>query len=299
MELVTISGTGLEVSPICLGTATFGRPVGEAEAVRLVHWAIDNGVNFFDTADVYEGYDRFMGSPGGVAERILGKALIGRRDRAIVTTKVGSPVGGGEYQGSGLSREHILHQMDGSLARMQTDYVDFYLLHRPDSETPLVETIAVMAGLIAAGKVRHWGFSNFDASLVREIINVCDSNGWPHPVMSQPSYSWLRRESEANLPVCLEYEIAVTPHSPLAGGLLTGKYQSGQPPPADSRAAEGPGWLAIPDADMYRRLEAFEQEARASALRPSRYAVEWLLGRPGVRSVVVGSKRIEQLEDLL
>jgi aryl-alcohol dehydrogenase-like predicted oxidoreductase len=279
---------------------TFGRPVGEAEAVRLVHWANDHGVNFIDTADVYEGYDRFMGSPGGVAEAILGKALTGRRDRVVITTKVGSPVGGDAYKGSGLSRRHILRQINGSLQRMRTDYVDFYELHHPDPATPLAESIAVMADLIAAGKVRHWGFSNFDASQVREMVTLCDANGWPRPVISQPSCNWLRRQAEAeHLPVCREYRIGVTPYRPLEGGLLTGKYKRGQAPPADSRAAENPDWWPAPDDAVYDRLEGFERQARASGLRPSQYAVKWLLDQPGVCSVVVGVKRIGQLEELL
>ncbi len=300
MELRPIPNTQLSVSTICLGTMTFGRPVAEAEVIRIVHQAIDNGINFIDTADIYEGYDRFLGSPGGVAEAILGKALEGRRQQVVVTTKVGNPVGGGGYDGGGLGHTHITHQIDASLQRLQTDYVDFYELHRPDPKTPLDESLAVIEQLIAAGKVRHWGFSNFDATQIREMIPLCDANGWPRPVISQPPYSWLTRDVEAeHLPVCREYEIAVTPYKPLEGGLLTGKYQRGQRIPPDSRAAEIPNWIAVPDDAMYSRLEEYEKEAQAAGLEPARYALRWLLDQPRICSVVVGIRHIEQLEGLL
>ena len=291
--------TELEVSPICLGTMTFGNPVGPEEAIRLVHWALDQGVNFLDTADMYEGYDRAIGSPGGVAEKILGRALRDRREQAIVTTKVGNAIGDAEYRGEGLSRPHILHQIDASLSRLQTDYVDIYELHKADPDTPLEESVAVMAELIAAGKVRHWGFSNFEAEQIQEMLRLCETHGWPRPVVAQPPYSWLKREVEAAyLPVCREYRIAITPYQPLQGGLLTGKYGRGRPLPADSRAVENPNWLQL-EASLYDQLEQFDQEARETGLKPSQYAVRWLLDQPGVTCVVAGVKRIEQLAELL
>ena len=293
-----ISNTDIDVSPICLGTMTFGNPVERADAVRIVHWALDSGVNFIDTADMYEGYDRYLGSPGGVAEEIIGKALKDRREQAVVTTKVGNPVGNAVYQGKGLSRTHIRHQIEASLSRMQTDYVDFYELHRPDPDTLLEESLAVMAELIEAGKVRHWGFSNFAGDQIREMVRLCNLHGWPPPVISQPPYSWLKRDEESeSLPVCREFSIAVTPYQPLQGGLLTGKYRRGQPIPAGSRAVES-AWLDEPDDVLYDALEAFESEAQAAGLSPAQYAVRWLLNQPGIASVVVGVKRIEQLEVL-
>ena len=300
MEKRRISGTGLEVSSICLGTMTFGTPVAEPEAIRIVHWAIDNGINFIDTADIYEGYDRFLGSPGGVAETILGKALKARREQTIVTTKVGNSTGDGTYGGAGLGREHILHQIGLSLMRLQTDYVDIYELHRPDPETPMGETIDVLADLIAEGKVRHWGFSNFDAVQVREMVSLCDEGGWPRPVVSQPPYSWLKRDEEAeHLPACRENQISTTPYRPLEAGLLTGKYRRGQSPPPGSRADENPSWAKVPDDALSDRLEAFEEEARGAGLQPAQYAVKWVLDQPGVSSVVVGAKRTEQLAELI
>jgi len=298
MRSQRVPHTDIEVSPVCLGTMTFGKPVGPSDAISIVHRALDCGVNFIDTADMYEGYDRFMGSPGGVAESILGLALKDRRERAVLTTKVGNPVGG-DYEGSGLSRAHILHQIESSLTRMQTDYIDFYHLHRPDPETPLVESIAVMAELIEAGKVRHWGVSNFSATQIREIVSLCEGNGWPRPVISQPPLSWLKRdELSENLPVCNELEIAVTPYQPLEGGLLTGKYRRGEPLPEESRAAES-AWLNQPDESLFDRLEQFEAEAQQAGLKPVQYAMRWLLDQPGIVSVVMGVKRFEQLIDVI
>ncbi|MBN1341126.1 MAG: aldo/keto reductase [Phycisphaerae bacterium] len=294
-----IPGTDVEVSPICLGTMTFGNPVYRDDAIRIVHWALDHGINFIDTADMYEGYDRFLGSPGGVAEHILGEALRGRRQRAIVTTKVGNPVGDDRYEGSGLGRQHIRHQIDASLLRLQTDYVDFYELHKADPDAPLAESIEVMAELVATGKVRHWGFSNFEPPRIREMLDICARNAWPRPVIAQPPYSWLQRAVEEDyIPTCRENDIAVTPYQPLQGGLLTGKYRRDRPLPSDSRAAENPAWLRLEDT-VYDRLEQFEQEAEHAGLTPSRYAIHWLLARPGVVSVVVGCKRIDQLDDLM
>ncbi|MEO2048277.1 MAG: aldo/keto reductase [Pirellulales bacterium] len=299
MKQRSIPNTKMMVSPICLGTMTFGNPVAAVDAERLVHWALDQGVNFLDTADMYEGYDRCLGSPGGVAEQILGQALKDRRDRVIITTKVGNAVGDEQYQGQGLLRSHILHQIDASLTRLQSDYVDLYELHRPDPETPLEETIAVMGELITAGKVRHWGVSNFSGEQIHQIYELCDSHSWPHPVISQPPLSWLRRDQlKDSLPVCSELAIAVTPYQPLQGGLLTGKYRRGEPLPSDSRAAQSQ-WLEQPDDQLYDKLELFEGEANQAKLKPAQYAVRWLLEQPGITSVVVGVTGISQLQQIL
>ena len=295
-----IADTDIEVSILCLGTMTFGRPVGEADAVRLVHWSVDHGINFIDTADMYEGYDRFMGSPGGVGELILGKAIRGRRESVVITTKVGNHIARDGYEGSGLSVAHIRHQIDASLRRLQTDYVDFYQLHRPDPETPLVESIEAMAALIEEGKVRYWGFSNFGPEQIREMMSLCAAHGWPRPVVSQPPFSWLNRGSAVDhFPVCREHGISITPYKPLQGGLLTGKYQRGQPLPQGSRAVENAGWLSQPDEVLQSELEAFEQEAESCRRTPLQHALRWILDQSGISSVVVGAKRIEQVEEML
>jgi aryl-alcohol dehydrogenase-like predicted oxidoreductase len=299
MQRQSLSNSDLQVSPICLGTMTFGNPVSQNDAVRLVHWAIDQGINFIDTADMYEGYDRFLGSPGGVGETILGHAIHDRRKQVHITTKVGNSVGTGEYEGTGLSRSHILHQIDASLRRLQTDYVDIYELHRPDPNTPLEESVSVMVQLIEAGKVRHWGFSNYSGDQIHDLVRICDQHSWPRPVVSQSPYSWIKRDEESNsLPACRELQISVTPYQPLQGGLLTGKYQKGQPLPKDSRAAESP-WLEPPQETLLDDLARFEAEARETQLSPAQYAIHWLLNQEGIDSVVVGLKRVDQLDELL
>jgi len=300
IETRSIADTDIEVSVVCLGTMTFGHPVGEADAVRLVHWSIDHGINFIDTADMYEGYDRYTGSPGGVGELILGKAIRGRRESVILTTKVGNPIGRDGYAGGGLSVGHIQHQIDASLQRLQTDYVDFYLLHRPDADAPLAESVGAVAALISEGKVRHWGFSNFEPDQIREMIALCAARGWPRPVVSQPPYSWQNRHAASeHFPVCREHGISITPYRPLQGGLLTGKYRREQPLPQGSRAEENADWLSQPDEVLYSGLEAFEQEAQAHARTPLQHAFRWILDQPGISSVVVGAKRIEQVEEML
>jgi len=296
--LIEIPNTDIHVSSICLGTMTFGNPVNEHDAINMIHWTLDQGINFIDTADMYEGYDRFLGSPGGVGESILGKALIGRRDNAVITTKVGNAVGNDVYEGKGLSPAHINNQIDESLRRLQTDFVDFYELHRPDPDTPLEDSISAMVKLIESGKTRHWGFSNYPAPEIEKMLSICDSQGWPRPVISQPPLSWLKRdELTASAALCESEQIAVTPYQPLQGGLLTGKYQRGSKLPADSRAAESQ-WLDIPDDEMHTRLDVFIAEASARGVSPARYAIEWLLSQPGITSVVVGAKRIDQIKDV-
>jgi len=301
MKYHLITNTDIEISTLCLGTMTFGDPVNEKEAIYIVDWAIDHGINFIDTADMYEGYSRSMGSPGGVAEEILGKALKGKRDQVIVTTKVGNPIGDDSYQGTGLSRDHIMHQIDASLNRMQTDYTDFYHLHRPDPDTPLRESISVMAELIEMGKVRHWGFSNFEVEAIREMLQLCRANNWPRPVINQPNYSWLNRKvEEEHLPLCRIEAIAVTPFKVLEGGLLTGKYCKGQEAPDDSRNNENPGWIAFEmNDDLFTKLEEFENEAKEKSRSPVSHAVNWVLEQKGITSVVLGVKSTDQLADLL
>ena len=296
MQQRRIPNTDLDVSVVCLGTMTFGTPVDQQGVDSIIDWCLDNGLNFIDTADMYEGYTRFLGSPGGKSEAYIGNALKGRRDRAVVTTKVGNPVGDDSYRGTGLGRDHILHQIDASLGRLRTDYVDIYEMHRDDPDTPLEESIATMAGLIEAGKVRQWGFSNFEPDDIHRMIALCDDNGWPRPVIAQPQLSWLVRDSEeAYIPTCVQYDIAVTPYRTLQSGLLTGKYKRGQEAPAGSRGDES-SWLDDPDDELWNRIEEFEREADGASLTPTQYAVKWLLGRPGVTSVIVGCKRHDQLE---
>lgn len=274
---------------------TFGNPVSQDDAIKLVHWALDHGINYFDTADIYEGYNRKPGSRGGAAEDILGKALHDRYDRAVVTTKAGNDIG----QGANLKPAYLQQQCESSLVRLRSACIDVYELHKPDPATPLIETLGALSRLIAAGKIRHWGFSNFSGEHIQEMVRLCDENSWPRPIVSQPPYNWLRRDiEEDHLPACLAAGISITPYQPLSGGLLTGKYRRGQSVPPGSRVAEST-WLTLSDDAIFDRLEIFESEAKEARLTPGQYAIRWLLHRPSVISVVLGAKRAEQIEDLL
>ena len=299
MQQRRIPNTDLDVSVVCLGTMTFGSPVDQEGVSYIVHWCLENGINFIDTADMYEGYTRSLGSPGGKSEAYIGEALKGRREQAIVTTKVGNPIGDDSYEGAGLGRDHIRHQMDASLRRLQTDYVDIYEMHRDDPDTPLKESVEAMVELIQEGKVRHWGYSNFDPGDIHNMIAICDAGGWPRPVIAQPPLSWLERGSEeAYIPACIEYDIAVTPYRTLQSGLLTGKYKRGEAVPEGSRAEES-SWLSDPGDDGWDKIEQFESEAESASLSSVQYAVKWILDRPGVTSVIVGCKRPDQLQPLV
>ena len=298
MQQRVLGRSGLLVSPICLGTMTFGEPVGEADAVQLVHAAIDLGINFIDTANIYEGYRRYLGSPGGVAEEIVGKALKGRRDQVVLATKVSAPAGPGP-QDRGLSASHILRELDRSLRRLQTDYVDLYIMHWPDRRTPLETSLAAMEKAVRDGKVRCIGASNHSAAQLCEMLWIADRRGWLPVVSSQVPYSLLRREFHHDLEFCESHAIAVTPYQVLQGGLLTGKYRRGKPPPEDSRAAEKPQWVWKLDEGLFDRLEAIEALAGEINVPPTQYALAWTLAQPAMTSLVVGAKRIEQIQDAI
>ena len=296
MQLRRLGSSGLLVSPICLGTMTFGTPVSEAESIRLVHAAIDLGINFIDTANVYEGYRRYLGSPGGVAEEIVGKAVRDRRDKVILATKVGAPVGPGPQE-RGLSAVHILREVDRSLKRLQTDSIDLYIIHWPDRHVPLETTLAAIDQCVRSGKVRHFGVSNHSAWQLCEMLWLAERNGWPRVVSSQIPFSLLRREFHPDLAFCQKYDVGVTPYQVLQGGLLTGKYRRGAAPPTDSRAAEKPDWIWKTDAALFDRLEALESLAKEIGVPFAQYATAWMLGQPALTSVILGAKRLEQVQE--
>lgn len=298
MDYRVLGSSGLLVSPVCLGTMTFGTPVGESEAVRLVHAAIDRGINFIDTANIYEGYSRFIGSPGGVVEEILGKALRGRRDRVVLVTKVGAPLGPGP-QDRGLSASHLLRELDRSLQRLQTDTIDLYLLHWPDRATPLETTLRAVEQAVRQGKIRSWGASNHAAWQLCEFLWLADRHGWSTPVASQVPLSLLRREFQHDLEFCAGHGIGIMAYQSLQSGILTGKYRRGQPPPAASRAAEKPAWVGPLDDNLFDRLEKLEDLARQAEVPLAPYALAWTLAQSGVTAVVVGVRDERQMDDAL
>ena len=296
MQLRPLGGSGLLVSPICLGTMTFGTPVPEADAIRLIHEALELGVNFIDTANVYEGYARFLGSAGGVAEQIVGKALRDRRDKAVLATKVGAPLGSGP-QDRGLSAVHILREVDRSLQRLGTECIDLYIVHWPDKLVPLETTLSALETAQRQGKIRCFGTSNHSGWQMCELLGLSERHGWPRVVASQIPYSLLRRELHGDLEFCQRRQIAVTPYQSLQGGVLTGKYRRGQAAAAGTRGAEKPEWMWKLDDELFDKLEGLERLARELDVSLTRYTLAWTLRQPAMTSLVVGAKGIEQVRE--
>ena len=278
---------------------TFGSPVPKNQAIRLVHESLDLGINFIDSANSYEGYDRVMGSAGGVAEEILGKAIRDRRDRVVLTTKVGSQLGPGP-QDRGLSRVHVLRELDASLRRLQTDTIDVFFLHWPDQHTPIETTLGALDQAVRQGKVRYIAVSNHSAAQLCEFLWLAERNQFPRIVASQIPFSLLRRQFQNDLQFCVDHNIGVTPYQSLQGGLLSGKYRRGQSLPSDSRAVEMPGWISEPLEDaLFDRLEVLEGCSAELGVSPAQYALAWTLRQPAMSSLVVGAKRIDQVKDVL
>ncbi|MGY2051601.1 aldo/keto reductase [Methylobacterium sp. JK268] len=289
MEYRTLGRSGLKVSPLCLGTMMFGGQTEEPEAARIVADARDRGINFIDTADVYND---------GRSEEVVGRAIAGDRDAWVLATKVANPVGPGPND-RGLSRLHVIRACEASLRRLGTDRIDLYYLHKEDHGTPLDETVRAMGDLIRAGKVRYFAVSNHRAWRVAEICRICDDLGLDRPAASQPYYNALNRMPEVeHLPACAHFGLGVVPYSPLARGVLTAKYEPGAPPPEGSRAGRGdtrmmqtewrPESLAIA-----REIAAHARERGAS---PVDFAVGWVLNNRAVTAVIAGPRTVAQWE---
>ena len=284
--------TGVKVSPLCLGAMNYGAGTDEADAIRIVHAALDGGINFVDTANSYTG---------GRSEEFVGKALKGRRAGVFLATKVRSTVGTGPNDG-GLSRLHILQAVEDSLRRLQTDYIDLYQAHRPEPDTPIDETLRAFTDLIQVGKVRYIGCSTYPAWRVMEALGVSEREHLARYVSEQPPYNLLDRRIENELvPLALRYRLAILPWAPLAMGILAGRYQPGQPPPGDSRAVReptGPGTARVTP----RAVEAgarFVELARQAGKTPGQMALLWCKDQPGITAPVFGARTLAQLEDVL
>ena len=297
MEKRRISGTDLDVSVICLGTMTFGTPVGEKEAISLVRHAFDSGINFFDTANMYEGYTRFSGSPGGVAEEYLGKALKGIRKEAVIATKVGMKVGNcpeDEFTSPAAISKHL----DKSLLRLGTDMIDIYYLHKYDPNTRPEDIILALEKAMREGKIRHYGVSNHTDRQLETLLETARENNMPGPVICQPPLSMLKQDSLADMiPFCDKRGISVAPFQVLQGGLLTGKYERGEPVPAGSRKEEMSGWVWELNDGIYDKLDKIKNDAKKNGMSMTHYAIQWVLKQPAVVSAIIGVKKKEQIDD--
>jgi aryl-alcohol dehydrogenase-like predicted oxidoreductase len=299
MRYRQLGASGLRVSVLTMGTMTFGGAGGFASvgstdlegARRQVDRCLEAGINLIDTADVYSD---------GLSEEILGKVLEGRRDQVLVATKARMPMGEGPND-AGLSRHHLIRECEASLRRLRTDRIDLYQVHEWDGQTPLEETLQALDDLVHAGKVRYVGCSNYAGWQLMKALGIAERRGLVRFASQQIHYTLQAREAEYELlPIAVDQGLGVLVWSPLAGGLLSGKYRRGQPPPEGSRLLSG--WDEPPVRDqeqLYDIVEVVVEVAKDRGASPARVALAWLLDRPAVSSVVIGARTEEQLADNL
>lgn len=286
MEYTRLTGTGLSISRMCLGTMTFGEQINEQDAAKAVDYALDQGVTMLDTANRYTG---------GKSEEILGRILSGKRDKVILATKVGNPVHDGP-NGKGLSRKHMLTELEKSLKRLRTDYIDFYYLHAPDMNTPLHETLETMDILVRSGKVLYFGVSNHAAWQICDICHYCDTEHRARPVVNQVVYNMMTRGIEQEyIPFAQKHQVGTIVYNPLAGGFLTDKYASKQ-------KIENARFTLTPmyagrywnDANLaaWDDIHAIAEQAGAPM---HELAMRWVLSNRAIDAVLVGFSCMEQL----
>jgi aryl-alcohol dehydrogenase-like predicted oxidoreductase len=299
MEYRKLGFTGLKVSELCLGSMQFGWTADESLSHQILNAAIEAGINFIDTADIYSSWAD--GNPGGVSEQIIGNWLRKfkiPRDQVIIATKVRGQMGDGPND-QGLSRAHILNAVEASLKRLGTEYIDLYQVHWYDEDTPIEETLTALDDLVREGKVRYLGASNYPAWRLMQALWTSDKTGLARYDSLQPHYNLIHRdEFERELSeVCQTYGIGVIPYSPLAGGFLTGKYRKDDPIPKSVRA-EGAKRRYFNDYG-WNVLEAVEQVAIEKGNSASQIALGWLLSDEIITSPIIGPRNLEQLNDNL
>ncbi|MCZ0738751.1 aldo/keto reductase [Phreatobacter sp. AB_2022a] len=292
METRSLGRSGLKVSPICLGTMMFGGPTEEADADRIIGRAKDAGVNFIDTADVYTE---------GRSEEIVGRAIRRDRDHWVLATKLGNPTGSGPNE-RGLSRRYMARAVEASLKRLGTDAIDIYYLHKEDHSVPLEETVRALGDLLRQGKIRYYGVSNHRSWRVAEICNLADRMGIDRPVVSQPYYNAMNRMPEVeHLPACGFYGLGVVPYSPLARGILSGKYHPKAPPPEGSRAGRADARMMQTEwrKESIAIAQRLKTHAERRGITPSQFATAWVLNNRFVTAAIAGPRTLAQFEDYL
>lgn len=292
MEYVNLGRSGLKVSRLCLGTMMFGGPTPEDESIRIIHRAADDGINFLDTANMY---------CAGESERVTGKAVKGRRDDFVIATKVKNPMGEGPND-QGLSRLHVLRECERSLGRLGTDFIDLYYLHAPDPGTPLEESLEALTDLVRQGKVRYVACSNYYAYQVTRLLGLSALRGLARMTCVQPLYNIVNREIEVELlPCCADEGLGVVVYSPLARGVLTGKYRPGQPPPEGSRAARGDRRIHQTELreESYEIAARLEHRCGEKGCTLAEFALAWTLANPIVTSAIIGPRTMEQYNSSL
>ena len=287
MQYRQLGSTGLRVSTVGLGTNNFGFRMDEESSLRVAKFAVDQGINFFDTANSYGR---------GLSEERIGKALKGIRHNVIIGTKVGLEMGDGTND-RGASRYHIMQQVEDSLRLLQTDYIDLYQIHRPDPNTSIEETLSALDDLVHQGKVRYIGGSNYNGWQTAEAVLTARSLGLTEFVTMQPEYNMLNRSIEAELlPFCDKYDIGILPYYPLASGFLTGKYLQGQEAPEGTRLAGNErtkeNTLTDKNFNILSKLSKFAEDRGHPMVE---LAIAWLLAKPAVSSVIAGATKEEQV----
>ncbi|OWR31904.1 aldo/keto reductase [Saccharibacillus sp. O23] len=285
MKFNRLGSSGLQVSELGLGTNAFGKRTGEADSIRLIHAALDGGINFVDTANIYAGTE---------SERIIGRALEGRRSEVVLATKAGLPYEGTRGQGS--SRRQLQLELESSLKRLKTDHVDLYQIHTFDPYTPLEETLRTLDDFVTSGKVRYIGASNYAAWELMKALGISERAGFVRYTSSQTCYSLADRTPENELiPMLLDQGLGLIPYFPLAGGILSGKYGGADSSPTGSRAETDPNFRRFLNE---RYLELGRQVSRLAAeagTTPSVLSIAWLLGRPSVSTVIAGATSAQQV----
>ena len=287
MDYRKLGRSGLKVSPLCLGTMMFGGPTGEADSREIVAAARDLGVNFIDTADAYNA---------GESERVVGRAIAAERDRWVLATKLANKLTDDPNSG-GLSRRWVQMACDASLKRLGTDVIDIYYLHKEDHSTALEETVTALGDLMRAGKIRYFGLSNYRSWRVAAICNICDRLGIDRPVVSQPYYNAMNRMPEVeHLPACGYYGLGVVPYSPLARGVLTGKYAANVTPEEGSRAARQDKRMMQTEwrHESLEIAQKIKAHAEAKGATPIDLAVQWVLNNRLVTATIAGPRTMEQ-----
>ena len=293
MDYRLLGASGIKVSPLCLGTMNFGDKTSEADSIRIIDKALDAGINFVDTANVYNG---------GESERIVGKAFKkgNKREKVVLATKVYNAMGEGINERD-LTRYHIVRACEDSLKRLQTDHIDLYQLHRPSEFVPHEETLRALDDLVASGKVRNIGSSTFPAWIIMEGLGISEQHGWVRYVSEQPPYNLLDRRSENEIiPLAQKYNMAVLPWSPLAMGILAGKYPPGEAAPAGSRLAEGRNMMDVRVTQRGREVGAkLVEMAKERNMTASQLALVWCKDQPGITSPIIGPRTMAHLDDQL
>ena len=290
MHYRRLGKSNLQVSTICLGTMMFGDQTELGEARNIVASAAEHGVNFIDTADVYSK---------GASEEMLGKILQGHRDDWVVATKMGNAMGDRQNQ-SHYSRTWIMRAVEQSLKRLQTDYVDVLYLHRDYHDENLEEAVLALGDLIRAGKIRAFGLSNFRGWRIAEVVRLCGQASVPMPIVCQPYYNLLNRGPEVEiLPACAHYGIGVVPYSPIARGVLTGKYLPGAQAPQGTRAGRGDKRMLETEIrdESLQIAQTLKGHCEATGRSLSQFATAWVLANPIVSAVIAGPRTLAQMQD--